>query len=164
MPSTAVPENQKPLFLYLPGIEGSTTVDKWWMGGLRDGGFDAQMETYNWTGARTGLAALQALRENRAQARDLAQRITREAKNAPARCIILSATAAAQGWLSGLEGLPPDVKVTTLLLTAPAISATYDLTPALRHVSGQANVFYSDGDTFILQRHPDLRNDRRRQV
>jgi hypothetical protein len=49
-----------------------------------------------------------------------------------------------------LEDLPPDLQVDGVVLMAPALSRTYDLTRALRHVRGRADVFFSDRDTLVL--------------
>ena len=45
-----------------------------------------------------------------------------------------------------LEKLPDDVHVDTLVMLACAMSPQYDLSPALRHVSGKAYVFVSPLD------------------
>lgn len=49
-----------------------------------------------------------------------------------------------------LEDLPRDSQVDGVVLLAPALSRTYDLTRALRRVRGHADVFYSERDTLVL--------------
>ena len=52
--------------------------------------------------------------------------------------------------VGALEDLQADVRVDELVLLAPALSRTYDLSSALRHVRGRAHVFYSERDTLVL--------------
>jgi hypothetical protein len=52
--------------------------------------------------------------------------------------------------VTALEDLPPDLQVDDVVLLAPALSRTYDLTRALRHVRDRADVFYSGRDTLVL--------------
>ena len=54
------------------------------------------------------------------------------------------------GALSRLDQMAPQVKVERVLLLAPSVSAAYDLTPALSHISGQLHVFHSDRDDVHL--------------
>ena len=52
--------------------------------------------------------------------------------------------------LRALESLPADQQVDGLVLMAPAVSRTYDLTPALRRLRGRAHAFTSNRDTLVL--------------
>ena len=46
--------------IHLPGIGGYRSIDRLMLRGLREGGFDAQIEPYDWTEEDPGLGALLA--------------------------------------------------------------------------------------------------------
>jgi pimeloyl-ACP methyl ester carboxylesterase len=53
--------------------------------------------------------------------------------------------------LGALERLPANVKVNRVILLAPSVSPTYDLSPAIPHLSPPLHVFYSDRDNLWLR-------------
>jgi pimeloyl-ACP methyl ester carboxylesterase len=141
-----------PLLLHLPGIAGPRFCDRRMLEGLRDGGVHANFVTYDWTENDPGIHALQAYDRNRGEARKVAELIEIHAAADPDSPIYLTAHSggcAVAIW--ALEQLPTNVKVRTLLMMAPALSPSYDLTSALRHVDGQAFAFTSVYDTVVLQ-------------
>ena len=140
-----------PLVLHLPGISGPRGCDHRMLAGLRGGGVEANFVIYDWTENDPGIHALQAYTRNHAEAETVADLISAHAAADPGSPIFLTAHSggcALAIW--ALEDLPPDIKVHTLLLMAPAISPRYDLTKALRHVETNAYTFTSTLDTVVL--------------
>jgi hypothetical protein len=137
--------------LHVPGIAGDTIFDRNWMGALKAGGAAEAVELFDWTCNDAGIDALRAYARNRRQAARLAERIAARAADDPTGRIVLTAEsggAAIAIW--ALERLPAAIKVNEAVLVAPALSPTYDLSAALRHVSGRMTYFSSRGDWFVL--------------
>jgi pimeloyl-ACP methyl ester carboxylesterase len=108
-------------------------------------------EVVDWTGQLGPISALRAHVRQQAEARRIAERIGKVRSESPQAPIVLVGHSAGAGVAVGaLEDLPPGVSVDELVLLAPALSRTYDLTAALRHVRGYANVFDSNRDTLVL--------------
>jgi pimeloyl-ACP methyl ester carboxylesterase len=141
-----------PLLIHLPGIEGYLNCDRHLILGLQDGGLPGHLAVYDWTEYDPGLDSLHAYRRNHLEAQRVADMIVDHLKIDPTDPIILSSHSGGCGiavW--ALEKLPPGVQVQSLLLLAPALSPDYDLSAALRHVSGQAYAFTSVHDTIMLE-------------
>jgi len=142
----------RPIWLHINGIGGERRMDHTLIRGLKAGGFDADYEFYDWTHGEDGLTALRNFTQNRKEADKVREMILRFAKERPDRPIYLSSHSGGAGiavW--ALEDLPPDVKIESLLMMAPALSPTYDLSKALSHVRGKAYVFSSRYDSVILK-------------
>jgi predicted alpha/beta hydrolase family esterase len=140
-----------PLLLHLPGIGGPRWCDQHLMSGLRYGGVFANQVLYDWTENQPGIHALQAYEQNHDEAAKVAEMLAAHASADPDSTIYLTAHSggcAIAVW--ALEKLPDNVKVHTVLLVAPALSPDYDLTPALRHVTGKMIVLSSKLDTVVL--------------
>jgi len=140
-----------PLLLHLPGIGGPRMCDHRMLAGLHDGGVTSNSVICDWTGNSTGIAALQGYAHNHDEAKKIAELIVAHAVADPTSPIDMTAHSGGCGlavW--ALEKLPPGVNVRTLLLIAPALSPTYDLTAALHHVDGKVYVFSSTLDTVVL--------------
>ncbi len=141
-----------PLVLHLPGIGGPRLCDHRMLAGLRDGGVTANFVICDWTGNDPGIAALQGYARNHRQAQRIADLILAHIAADPDSPIYLTAHSGGCGlavW--ALEKLPPNVKVHTVLLIAPALSPGYDLTHALHHVDGNMYAFSSTLDTVVLE-------------
>ena len=137
--------------LYVPGIGGLGTSDAECARGIRSGGYDGKIQTYNWSANRGLLAALWDHAGQRAVARRIAEQICEVRKTLPASPIVLVAHSAGAGIVvQALEDLPAGQQLDGIVLLAPALSREHDLTPALRHVRGRADVFCSDRDTMAL--------------
>lgn len=137
--------------IHVPGIAGDTVFDRHWMDALRAGGAADAVRLFDWTCNDPGIDALQAYARNHREAGRLAGLIASRAAEDPSGRILLTAEsggAAVVVW--ALEQLPPDVKVSDVVLVAPALSPAYDLTAALRHVNGKVSYFSSPGDWFVL--------------
>jgi hypothetical protein len=141
----------QPYLLHLPGIGGYMFIDRSFVGGLKEGKFDAIYESYDWTCRDPGLDALLARKRNEAEAQKVAEKLTSEVRAHPHRRVIVTSHSGGTGiavW--ALEKLPADVTIDTLLLMSPALSPQYDLSKALRHVTGKVYVFSSVNDTLVL--------------
>ena len=140
----------RPYLLHLPGIGGERSIDQTLTQGLVQGGVDADVEIYDWTSTDVGLSALHATQRHRNEAQVVAEKITRRFRADPRTRIYLSGHSGGTGIaLWALERLPSDVKVESLLMLASAMSPTYDLSPALRHVRGKAYALYSPYDPVL---------------
>ena len=137
--------------LHLPGIAGYHWLDRQFLAGLREGGFEGEQAVRNWPGDDPGLAALLARKRNQVEAQAVADALVARARAHPEGRIILTGHSGGAGiaiW--ALEKLPDDVKVDTVLLLAPALSPGYDLTRALGHVRGTMYAFTSTFDAIVL--------------
>ena len=140
-----------PLVLHLPGIGGPRMCDRHMLAGLRDGGVKATFVICDWTENDPGISALQDYAGNRRQAQRISDLILAHIAADPDSPIFLTAHSGGCGlavW--ALEKLPSDVRLPAVLLIAPALSPTYDLTRALRHVDGRMYAFSSTLDTVVL--------------
>lgn len=148
---TAVHFGSDATLVFIPGIGGRGSSDAAWMRGLRAGGYDGKIEVIDWTGPIDPIAALWDHNLHHRQARHIADRVRRLRARAPGAPIILVGHSAGAGLVVlALEDLPKGTQVDAVMLLAPALSRTYDLTAALRHVHGRADVFTSDRDTLVL--------------
>ena len=148
---TTVATARPPLLLHLPGIGGERTIDQSMVRGLVEGGFDGGVQIYDWTEGDSGIPALRATARNHRQAAVIAAGLVARHRTDPGATIYLTSHSGGAGLaIWALEDLPPDVHVQDLLLMSPALSPTYDLSRALRHVDGHAYVFSSEGDDLVL--------------
>jgi hypothetical protein len=141
-----------PWLLHLPGIGGKRSIDLAMTRGFEEGGFTGDIEIYDWTENDPGINALIADARNHKEARLIAEKITARFDKDPASPIYFSSHSGGGGvavW--ALEDLPPQVKVNTVLMMAPALSPQYDLTKALQHVTGKVYVFSSTQDFLVLE-------------
>jgi hypothetical protein len=146
-----VAEKPKDVLIHLPGITGELFIDREFVRGIKEAGYDGEISIVDWTKGNLGIAALYAEKHNTQEAQKLAERIAQARKDNPRGRIVLSAHSGGNGiavW--ALERLPDDVKVDDVLFLAPALSPEYDLSKGLRHVKGHAYAFTSPYDVFIL--------------
>lgn len=152
LPVTRAVEVQppEPFLLHLPGIGGRRAIDLNMTRGLVLGGYSGSLRIYDWTENDEGLTSLWGVDRHRRQAKLIADQLTEAYDLNTRRPLYLTAHSGGTGlavW--ALEGSPERVKVKNLLLLEPALSPTYDLTKALRHVSGKAYVFSSTSDPVV---------------
>jgi pimeloyl-ACP methyl ester carboxylesterase len=119
--------------------------------GLRLGGYDGAFRSVRW---QTGLGAIADLTlsvpEKRALSVSLAARIQEARELRPdARISLISASTGTAIAVYALELLPPGVRIDNLVLLSSALSADYDLSPALKHVVGGALNFVSNKDALL---------------
>lgn len=141
----------KPFLLHLNGVGGQRTIDQTLTGGIRQAGFDGDIQIYDWTGGKIGIEALQGRDRHQAEARKIADIILARRKSHPSSPIHLTAHSGGAGLaVFALELLPDDVRIETFFMFAPALSPEYDLTQALTHVTKNLYVFSSPHDTVVL--------------
>jgi hypothetical protein len=134
----------------LPGIGGTRKIDLYMTDGLKQGGFAGHIDIYDWTEGDEGLSALVNDARHRREAKIIAQKLTDQYDKDPASPIYLTCHSGGAGLaIWALEDTPDRVKIRTLLMLAPALSPTYDLTKALRHVTGNAYSFNSLNDVVL---------------
>ena len=141
----------KPLLIHLPGIAGDNAMERWYLSSLRTGGFDGELELYDWTGRLFWFRALRDYHHNRDAGRELAEKITTFVRANRDRPVFLTSDSGGAGptvW--ALEALPADVQVEAVVLICPALSPDYDLSPALLRVRQRMLAFQSRRDNFVL--------------
>ena len=137
--------------LHLPGIGGERSIDRRMTAGLREGGWEGKITIYDWTEHDPGLSALVSHERNLGEAKKVAKQIEERLTGDPKLRITLTAHSGGTGIAAwALERLPEGMQIQTLVLLAPALSPQYDLSKALRHVRGNAYVFYSKNDQVVL--------------
>jgi hypothetical protein len=126
-------------------------VHQWWCHEIHAAGPTTRSDLYDWTGRRWPITVLQSVARNKDASREVAEQIIALRRAHPdARIVISSESGGAGPTAWALEDLPDDVFVDSIVLIAPALSPDYDLSNALRHVSGHAYAFFSAEDNFIL--------------
>ena len=141
------------LVISLDGVGGYNWGTRWLRKGLDDAGVHAALVIYDWSKGPGGLFVGDLMDEgrNHAAARDLARTVSTYAAALPDRPITLighSGGAAVVVW--SLEALPADCRVDRVILLAPALTPTYDLSAALAHVDERLYVMYSPGDVGLM--------------
>lgn len=151
LPARAPTGDGKAYLVDLPGVSGELPTQQGWFSALKDGGVVADMEAFNWTDHLGWIGALQAYRHNQDQAQKVADRIAERERADPDQPVLMSASSGGTGVaLWALERLPQGMQVDSVVLIAPAVSPGYDMTAALRHVSGQMYVVTSPMDVVVL--------------
>jgi len=121
--------------------------------GLAAGGVDGSIELFRWSSGWRGFLAIPALMSHavmRRRGRRLAEKIVRYQERHPDRPVdLVGYSSGAYVVLVALESLPADATVRTVVLLAPTVWPQYDLTAALRHVSGRLIALHSRGDWLI---------------
>ncbi len=121
------------------------------MAGLEDGGVDGKIEHYDWTTADPGLGSLLATNRNRDEANNVAQILLEHSRADPhARISVTAHSGGSAIIIWAIERLPDEVSVDSIVLIAPALSPTYDLTKALKHVRGKVYSLNSQSDIVVL--------------
>jgi hypothetical protein len=147
MPAVTLP----PFLLHLPGIGGERNIDQYMTRGFKEGGFNGDLQIYDWTENDIGIDALLASERNHKEAKLIARILTDRYDKDPASPIYVSCHSGGGGLaIWALEDLPDRVKITSLLMLSPALSPQYDLSKALGHVSGKVYVFSSLEDSLVL--------------
>jgi pimeloyl-ACP methyl ester carboxylesterase len=151
LPSDVAPFGRNVTVIYVPGIGGYGHDDHARINGLKAGGYAGKAEVWDWMERLGPISALWSHARQRAEARQIADRVRTLRAESPADSVVLVGHSAGTGLVvMALEDLPPDLQVEEVVLLAPALSRTHDLTRALRHVYGRADVFCSERDTLVL--------------
>ena len=141
------------VIVFVPGVNGD---GPWYDGlkrGLREGVPGASIVTVGW-GAPLPLFALNFNTSaiHRDAEEKLARRLVDVRSNGQAATVDVIAHSAGCGvTLGALARLAdPSVRVREVILLAPSVSPTFDLSPSLRQIDGRLHVFHSDRDTLYL--------------
>jgi pimeloyl-ACP methyl ester carboxylesterase len=138
----------------LPGIEGTSYLNRNVAKGLIDGGWPGAVEVYDWTAGSVFLfpVNLRALERNKHEAEKVARKIVAYQSKHPGKPVHIIGHSGGGGVaVLALEALPPDRQITSAILLAPAISPDYDLRQALRHTEQGVWNFYSRHDVGFLK-------------
>jgi hypothetical protein len=137
--------------LCVPGAGGFPSICNFIQEAVEAEGAPVAVEAFEWThGYGRILADHIDVCHTCAQGRRLAERICALKQECPHRPIyVISHSAGCAVALAATQCLPPG-SLQRLVLLAPAVSATYDLHPALTAVSCSLEVFYSRRDWAAL--------------
>ncbi len=117
--------------------------------GLGEGGYPGYVEVFTWQGM-THAGDQMNLGRNREKAAELASLIRRYARSYPTQEINIIALSAGTGITTfALEYLPESIRVNNVVFLGCSLSSVYDLTRALRRVSGGLYVIYSPNDRVL---------------
>lgn len=141
------------LVLVLPGIEGRSAWNYNLARGLADGGVRAAIEIFDWgTDVPGGLLInLTDLERNQQMAEALRDRVVSYKRAHPGRPVHVIGHSGGGGIaVLAAEKLPDDMRLTSVILLAAALSPDYDLRAALRHTQGGIFNYYSSYDRIFL--------------
>ena len=126
-------------------------IDHLFTQGLLNGGVNADIEIYDWTGTDRGLIVLMHSKRHQDQSTIVAKMIEKRIRENPKLRITITGQSSCTGiavWAR--DKLPDDVFVDDFVMIASALSPQYDLSKALRHVRARAYAFNSSLDVLIL--------------
>jgi hypothetical protein len=145
----------KPLVIFLDGA-GWSGSDIGVRNGLREAGFQGDVETFPWTSLLGPLPDHFLAARNKAKGKDLAERIVERRRQRPTADLHLMGLSAGTAVLIfGLEQLPAGVQVDHVVLFAPSISADHDLSGAMEHVRGHLYATCSPFDGILVEMRLD---------
>ncbi len=139
--------------IVLPGVEGTSNRNISIARGLIDAGHPAAVEVRDWTTGYWPLWPyhLMALERNREQACQIATQIVEYQDHYPGRPVtLIGHSGGAAMAILALEAIPPERRITQVVLLAAAIAAAYDLSTALARTEQGIINFHSWGDVGYL--------------
>lgn len=143
--------NGEHLIWVFPGVEGGSLSIGRAVRAYRDGGVQADVEVLDWERPLGLISNLVAIERNRQYAAQVAEQITEFRRHHPKAAIDLVGYSGGGGVaILTAEALPEDIRVRHIILVQAAISPSYYLTAALRHVDGRLVNFYCPSDWFML--------------
>lgn len=119
-------------------------------GGLREAGYQGDVEIYIWTTSLSPLIDQLNIPGAKLRAGALAQRIKRYRRRYPDNQVNLIALSAGTGvaiW--AIEQLDEESKVHNVVLLGSSLSHDYDVTKALRNITGNIYVYHSSHDAVL---------------
>lgn len=118
--------------------------------GLRSAGYQGDVEIYVWTTSFTPLLDQLNRPAAHLRAAGLSDKIARYCRRYPQNKLNIVALSAGTGvaiW--AVEALPADVKVHNVVLLGSSLSSRYDVSKALRNMTGRIYVYHSRDDSVL---------------
>jgi hypothetical protein len=123
--------------------------------GLAEGGYNGRVEYYIWTTYLGPVLDQVSYRHNRKEGRQLARVIEKYLNAHPGAQVNLVGLSAGSGIaVFALEQLKPGYQVDDVVALSSSLSATYDLSRALRRVRGGIHFFWSPDDVILRRVMP----------
>src|SRR5437763_9548964 len=94
LPTTVPAIEHKTYLLHVPGMGGLMNIDRSVTSGLLQGGIEADLQIYDWTGTDRGLASLANVRRHEEQSQVVANIIADRLRRQPDARVILTAHSA----------------------------------------------------------------------
>lgn len=137
--------------ILLTGVTGRFPWDDRIARGLVDGGLPTAIEIHDWTRGPLLLPVnMVDVWKKRRETQEIAAKIVDYQKRYPGRPVHLVGLSGGGAMVvKTLEALPPDVRVDSAVLLAPAVSTVYDLRQAQAHTERGIHNFYSPLDLFV---------------
>jgi pimeloyl-ACP methyl ester carboxylesterase len=144
---------ERGLVIILPGIEGRSPWNVSLARGLSEGGVNSGIEIFDWGTSVPGgmLINLTDYERNGRMAQQIKDHILAYRKEYPGRSVHLIGHSAGAGIaILATEMLPPDTKLSSVILLAAALSPKHDLRTALRRTRYGIFSYYSNYDQALL--------------
>jgi len=141
------------LVIILPGVEGRGFLSFSILTGLSEAGVPYGLEVFDWTTGWKPLVLyhLRAWRRNQRVAQQVAERIVGYQRDYPNRPVWIVGHSGGGGMaLLTAAALPEDVRVTGIVLLAPAVSPQFDVASVLGKVEKGIWNYYSWFDWFFV--------------
>lgn len=139
------------LIWLFPGVEGGPWQLRAAEREFRDAGVTAAIRIHDWWRPFGMLENLRAVERNRADAARIAAEIAEFCRRRPDDPVDLVGYSGGGGLaIFVAEALADGVALRNIILAQPALSAAYDLQPALRRVTGRIVHFHAPGDALTL--------------
>jgi hypothetical protein len=118
--------------------------------GLKKAGYVGDVELYIWTSSFNPLIDQLNIANARIRAAILAQKIDAYKKRYPNNVVNVIALSAGTGVATwAIENVKDGEKIDNLVLLGSSLSATYDMTKALRHMRGKIYTYFSPHDQVL---------------
>jgi pimeloyl-ACP methyl ester carboxylesterase len=144
---------ERGLVIILPGIEGRSPWNIDLARGLNEGGVQTGIQIFDWGTAVPGgmLINLTDYERNQRMAQQLKDHILAYRRKYPGRSVHLIGHSGGGGLaVLATEMLPPDTKLSSVILLAPALSPKHDLRAALRRTRFGIFNYFSKFDQALL--------------
>lgn len=118
--------------------------------GLRQANYQGDVEVFVWTTSAFPLVDQLNIGAARIRAAQLASRIDKYEEKYPDRDVNVIALSAGTGVATwAVENLKNGVQINNLILLGSSLSANYDMSKALSHMTGKIYVYYSPNDAVL---------------
>lgn len=144
-------ELRRGLVYMFPGVQAGPVLMRGAYDGLRDAGVERPIRIFEWQRVSLMLEDLTDYAGNRERAAAVADELAAYRRDYPDAPVDLVGYSGGGGMaIFVAEALPDDVRLRHIVLVHPALSPTYDLSKALRHVDGRVVNFHAPSDWAFL--------------